>query len=117
MSVRRRAAKRDANEPEIITALRAVGAVVWQVSEKGVPDLVVGYEGATFLLEVKAPGKWLTPDQKDVHAAWKGGHIFVVETPAQALRAIGAGTHHGHVPWTDAERDEFIPPPRKGRKA
>lgn len=117
MSVRRRAARRDMNERDIITALESVGAVVWQVSEKGVPDLVVGYEGATFLLEVKMPKKWLTQDQKDVHAAWKGGQIFVVETPAQALRAIGAGTHHGHVPWTDAERDEFIPPPRKGRKA
>lgn len=120
----RRAAHRDAAEPVIVQALESVGASVTKLSAKGVPDLLVGYQGATFLLEVKTPGASkggsnakANSGQAEWRAAWRGGVVAVVETPAQALRAIGAGTHHGHVPWTDAERDEFIPPPRKGRKA
>ena len=35
--------KRDANEPEIIAALEAVGASVWQLpTGQGLPDLLVG---------------------------------------------------------------------------
>jgi hypothetical protein len=89
MSVRRRAAKRDANERAIITALESVGATVVQVSETGFPDLVVGYSGATWLMEVKAPGKGLTAGQKDFHKAWRGSRIHVVESVEQAFRVIG----------------------------
>ena len=113
MSVRRRAAKRDANERGIIDALEEVGATVWQVSEKGLPDLVVGRLGQTYLLEVKRPKKGLTKDQEEAHEAWNGGRIHIVETPEQALRAIGLAPTVERPAWTDAERAEFIPPPRR----
>jgi hypothetical protein len=87
--IRRRAARRDANERAIINALESVGATVMQVSEKGFPDLVVGYLGITWLMEVKAPGKGLTADQQDFHKAWRGSRIHVVESVEQAFRAIG----------------------------
>lgn len=90
MSVRRRAAKRDENEPDIIKALRAVGATVWQVSEKGVPDLVVGYRSATYLIEVKMPGKGLTPEQVATFYRWRGARVAIVTTSDEALRAISA---------------------------
>lgn len=90
MSIHRRAAKRDANEAEIIKALRRVGAQVVQLSGKGVPDLLVGFRGELFLLEVKMPktGK-LTDDQKEFHAAW-AEVVHVVYTPEDALWVIGA---------------------------
>jgi len=89
MSVRRRAPRRDNNEREIIDTLRAVGATVQQLSAKGVPDLLVGFDGENYLLEVKAVkyGK-LTEDEAAWHEAWAGS-VQVVRTPDEALRAIG----------------------------
>ena len=87
----RRAAKRDANEREIIQALRAAGATVVALNGIGVPDLLVGYKGRNYLLEVKNPethGK-LTRRQQTLHDLWRGVFV-VVETPREALEAIGA---------------------------
>jgi hypothetical protein len=114
MSVRRRAAKRDANERAIINALASIGATVVQVSETGFPDLVVGYSGITWLMEVKAPGKGLTADQQDFHKVWRGSHIHMVESVEQAFRAIGLETVE-HRPWTNEERAELLPAPRRKR--
>ena len=113
MSVRRRAARRDQNEPGIIKALRAVGATVVQVSEKGFPDLVVGYRGVTHLLEVKMPGKGLTPDQERWIQGWRGSNVWIAETPFDALRSIGAH----EVQWpgeTATVENGLLPAPRKG---
>ena len=90
MSIYRRAAKRDKNEPEIIQALRAVGASVAQNSAPGLPDLLVGYRGQTYLIEVKAPKGTLTPDQVEFMRQWEGTLVHICKTPDEALRAIGA---------------------------
>ena len=107
MSLNRRAAARDSNEGEIVDALEAVGASVTRVSQEGVPDLLVGYQGRTHLLEVKhlsATGKTVrrtsggkrpdaegrTKAQADWWAAWRGATPVIVRTPAEALAAIGA---------------------------
>ena len=63
MSLHRHAAKRDKNESEIIDALKAVGAQVYPLSAKGVPDLLVAYRNQTYLLETKSKGGKLTADQ------------------------------------------------------
>lgn len=90
------AAKVDANQPEIVKALRGVGATVQPLHAvgKGCPDLMVGFRGQTFALEVKdgakAPSdRKLTSAQIGWHEGWKG-HVAVVETVDQALAAIGA---------------------------
>lgn len=85
-----RLARRDENEPEIVQALRAFGASVEFIGRKGVPDLLVGFRGATHLLEVKTPGGRLRDEQEAWHAGWRGTRPVVVENPEQALRAIGA---------------------------
>lgn len=114
MSVRRRAAKRDANERPIIDALKAVGASVLQVSESGAMDLVVGFRGVTHVMEVKGEGEGLTEDQEKFHSGWVGSRISIVFTPSDALRAIGVETAERR-PWTDEERAELLPAPRRKR--
>ena len=56
----RRAAKRDANEREIIDVLKGIGCSVQQLSIKGCPDLLIGYHGKTFLAEIKGDKDKLT---------------------------------------------------------
>ncbi len=91
-----RAAKIDANQEQIVTALRAAGATVQSLAGvgKGVPDLLVGYQGQTLLMEVKdghkpPSARLLTEDQLKWHGSWKGGAMAVVDSPDAALRMIG----------------------------
>jgi hypothetical protein len=91
----RRAAKVDANQEQVVEALRAAGASVQTLAAigKGLPDLLVGYQGQTLLLEVKdgrrPPSKRrLTEDQLKWHGAWRGGPLAVVDGPEAALRML-----------------------------
>ena len=92
----RRAAKIDANQEAVVSALRAAGASVQSLAAvgKGVPDLLVGYKGKTLLMEIKDGRKppsaqRLTEDQLTWHGAWKGGSLAVVDGPESALRMLG----------------------------
>lgn len=91
----RRAARIDANQPAIVAALRAAGATVAITSAMGdgFPDLVVGFQRATVLIEVKDGQKppsdrGLTEDQVKWHGAWTGGPVAIVLDVEGALRAI-----------------------------
>lgn len=91
----RRAAKVDANQRVIVEALRKCGATVQSLASvgDGVPDLLVGYAGETWLLEVKDPShppsaRRLTPLQKLWHERWRGKRAYVVETVAQAFDIV-----------------------------
>lgn len=87
MGLNRRAAKRDSNEPGIIEALRAAGASVEQLSKKGIPDLLVGFDGTTFLMEVKSGKGKLTEDEATWIQEWRGT-VHIVRTIQEALRVI-----------------------------
>jgi hypothetical protein len=97
--MRRRAAKVDESQPGIVKALRAAGASVESTAAvgSGFPDLVVGYRGRNYLMEVKnhkRPGlarhRWkLSGVQPEWHRAW-GGQVATVRDPEEALRVIGA---------------------------
>jgi len=84
----RRAARVDSNQLEIVAALRSVGASVFVI---GLPvDLLVGYKGHTFLVEIKdGPKKRLTALQEAFFAKWAGGTLVRVDGPEAALRMIG----------------------------
>lgn len=86
MAIYRKAAKRDANEPDIITALTACGATVEQLSGKDMPDLLVGWHGLTLLAEVKVPktGK-LTEGQASWHRNWAGAPVVVLTSAKEAV--------------------------------
>jgi len=84
----RRAARVDANQSAVISALRAAGAYVWII---GLPvDLLVGYKGHSFLVEVKnGPRKRLTALQEDFFNNWSGSTLTRIDGPEAALRMIG----------------------------
>ena len=84
----RYAARVDANQKQIISALEAAGAYVWVI---GLPvDLLVGYNNHTFLFEIKdGPKKQLTRLQQDFFGNWTGGTLCRIDGPEAALRMIG----------------------------
>ena len=86
----RRAAKIDANQPEIVAALRAAGYYVQSLAAvgHGFPDLLACKKsGAIMLLEVKMPGERLTPDERNWHAVFPGP-VFVVHSIEEALAIL-----------------------------
>jgi hypothetical protein len=100
MSINRYAARVDANQGEIVAALRAAGCSVWI---SGTPvDLTVGVPGKngnpdwTLLMEVKSKTGKLNPKpsrhtqlQKAFMLDWRGGPVCTVTDVEGALRAVG----------------------------
>lgn len=91
------ASKADRNQPEIVAALRGMGAVVQHLHMvgKGCPDLMVGWKGNTVLLEVKdgeakPSARKLTPDEIEWHRSWVGGPLYVVSSSAEAVGVVYA---------------------------
>ena len=84
----RRAARVDSNQADIVRVLRESGAYVWVI---GLPvDLLVGYNGHTFLVEIKTDSKKrLTALQADFFEKWTGGTLARIDSPEAALRMIG----------------------------
>jgi hypothetical protein len=90
----RRAAKVDANQHEIVAALRKIGASVQPLHSvgQGCPDLLVGWRGMNTVLEIKdgkkpPSARKLTDDQVIWHEEWRG-QVAVVETVEQAILAV-----------------------------
>ena len=103
----RYAARVDANQADIVAALREAGASVYII---GIPvDLAIGYAGKTMLAEVKTlTGKRApkaakyTKLQTDFMATWRGGPVATVtdiESALTVLRVMAA-------PNTNSENDQ-----------
>jgi len=75
----------DGNHAEIRAALEAVGATV---NEKGPLDLLVGFRGANYLLEVKTARGQLRASQKSFLDRWRG-QAHIVRTVEDAFGVIG----------------------------
>ena len=89
MKYRNHNKKRDANEREIVDALVKAGATVARLDQP--VDLLVGFRGQTFLLEVKNPnGKnRLQKSQVEFLDTWNGAPVAIVHDTGEALTAIG----------------------------
>lgn len=92
----RKFGKTDANHADIVDALRRVGASVVSLANvgNGVPDLLVGFNGRTCLLEIKDGSKppshqTLTKAQLDFISVWRGSSIAIVNSVDGALRVLG----------------------------
>lgn len=107
MSLHRRAAKRDAAEPAIVSALEALGCIVWRVSGKGLPDLIVLRAGKKWLADVKGPKEKPTPAQVElwtVALVFARCAVFILRTPEDAQKMLNNALQ----PWEPA-------PPRIGK--
>ena len=86
----RKRGKTDANQIEIVSALRAAGAHVAITSNLGggFPDLVCMYADRVLLMEVKSKGGRLTEEEQVFYNEWSAGMV-VVYSVEEALDAIG----------------------------
>jgi hypothetical protein len=85
-----RDAKSDANQAEIVAALRRAGASVQDLHRVGndCPDLLVGFRGINFIIEIKTLGGKLTPGQALWHLKWNGS-VSVAWSIEDTLGIIG----------------------------
>ena len=82
-----RKAKRDASEPEIVSALQQCGFSVERMDKP--VDLLVGFRGRTWLVECKSGtkgyGKALNSNQADFAARWRGTAVVVLHSRDEAI--------------------------------
>jgi hypothetical protein len=92
----RYAKRTDDNHSELVERLRAAlpEATVFDLSGagRGIPDLLLGYKGRNYLIEIKdgekAPSKrQLTEAQKKFHDSWQG-QVAIATSPEGAVVAI-----------------------------
>lgn len=95
----RRASNVDQNQPEIVAALRDVGASVQHLHSVGAgcPDILCGFRGINYAIEIKDGSKppskrKLSDDQVEWHGAWRG-QVAVVESVEAALSLIGVTSY------------------------
>lgn len=83
----RRAAKVDANQAAIVAALRQIGAKAYYIKEP--VDLLVGFRGVNYLLEVKNPDGKDTPTALQIEFidGWPAP-VHVVRNVSEAMSAI-----------------------------
>lgn len=87
MSIHRRAARRDSNEPEIVQALVGMGALV-ELTSKPL-DMVVNVNGVIALADVKDPKRGrITDDQQTFIEKWDGAPIYILRTVEDAERMV-----------------------------
>lgn len=90
----RTAARVDANQTEIVKALRRVGASVLIISQlKNCFDILVGYNGVNFIMEIKDGSqplskRKLTEGELKFKDNWKGGEYYIIESVEDALNTI-----------------------------
>jgi hypothetical protein len=86
------AKRTDANQADIIAALRQVGAKVVSLHEVGggVPDLLVAFRGRNHLIEIKTTDGKLNKRQENWRANWPAP-VAIARTIGDALTAIGIG--------------------------
>ena len=84
--------KKDKNHKEIVDALVEIpGVSVFETHRigGGFPDIVVGFRGETYLVEIKSANGKLTGPERDFFDNWTG-HVTIGRTLDDILDAIGA---------------------------
>ena len=87
-----RAMRQDKNQTEIMAALEKIGASVEAIRSLhgGCPDLLVGFQGRNYLIEVKVPKEGRLSDiQKVWRDDWSGGKPFVIKSVEDVILWAG----------------------------
>ena len=101
----RRAARVDENQTLIVQTFRNLGCSVMftHMIGRGVPDLVIGKNNCSVLVEIKDGSKCpsarkLTPDEAEFHANWRGTCVIIESTDEAtdlANRMVNSGLTTG----------------------
>lgn len=83
MSLNRYAKKRDASEPEIVSALIQCGFSVERLDRP--VDLLVGYRKRCWIVECKVEGAKLNKNQTDFVAGWRGPEVVILRSAQDAI--------------------------------
>lgn len=74
----------DDNQVEIVKTFRSIGFSVLILSDvgNGCPDIMVGFRGVNYLVEIKdgkkSPSKQrLTPHEEEFHQSWRGQVVII----------------------------------------
>lgn len=86
MPLRSHGNKRDASEAKIVDCLRSAGCSVERMDKPC--DLLIGFRGETFLVEVKTGKGKLTDSQSDFKAKWRGSPVFIIRDVSGALETL-----------------------------
>jgi Holliday junction resolvase len=80
----------DNNQKEIVDALRQLGCSVLILSRVGFdcPDILVGYKGVNYLIELKRRGGQISTGQWEFKQKWKGqtGIAFSLDECKKIIR-------------------------------
>ena len=85
------AKKTDKNQQEIMDAMRKMGASVTDLSKvgKGCPDLLVGINQKTAIVEIKSSSKAkYTSHQEKWLETWKGGTVARIDSIESAITLL-----------------------------
>lgn len=88
------AKKADANQPEIVKILRAMGASFQHTHQiAGALDGVVGYKGIDQRVEIKDPSqppsaRRLTVKEEETFDDWKGRKPVIIETEEDCVKLL-----------------------------
>ena len=92
--------RRDVNEAEIVDLMRAYGATVSRLEpvgdDAGLPDLVVGFCGETWLAEVKSAEGRLSEDQETWHQTWRGSEVWELRCEEDCIVMLEAMRGRAH---------------------
>ena len=75
MALRAYGNKRDDNEAELVKVFERLGCSVYPLDKPA--DLLIGIQGRTFLVEVKAEKGRQTKDQVEFQMSWRGQYDIV----------------------------------------
>lgn len=79
------AKRRDANEAGIVKVMRGMGATVMFLDNF---DLLVGFQGRDYKIEVKMPKGKLEPSQVDLIKNWRGTPLHIVRSVDEAIAVL-----------------------------
>lgn len=98
MSLHRRNPRRDANEPEIISALLQMGFAVDRISGAGIPDLLLSRSGRWYVAEVKTAKGRLKPAQERFREQAQGP-VPVLKSAQEAVEWANGIIQAAAAPW------------------
>ena len=80
----------DKNQTEIVKVLKQLGCSVVSLADKGhgCPDLLVGFRGKNYLVEIKNGNGKVTEDQQRFFNLWKGS-VMIMRTVDDVTNFFG----------------------------